>query len=226
MSGTKSAFISICEDLEINMDTMKEDPTSFLKACHAKSRWLAAELDKKTTLTDMESEFKQKAYKNKEAVTQADIVYNEILDIILDQEPEVIAVLLGKMTDINGIAANQVRSHAIRASDKEHLSKKHLHYMYVQLKTCYDAYVKFLQMFNPESIKGVGIIPSKSGNYGTDNVSGVKLYSYTVDGEYVANPFRVAKMLGLSIKHWMDLNDILEEADFQIGDHVVTRKEI
>ena len=76
------------------------------------------------------------------------------------------------------------------------------------------------------------VLPVKSGNY-SDNSSatGVKLYEFTLidkEGRSVTypSPYTVARKLGLDIKHYMDLPELLEQHNFFVNGFKVKMEEM
>lgn len=227
MADKKNEFITICNDLDIDHSDMMEDPRAFIKRVIDKSKWLETELTKKNSLNDIEVEFKKDAYKNEPAKARAEEIMSHFMDVLAAEDPAVIANLIPMLSEMTQFASNTVRAMSIRSSSKPHLSKKHLHVLYINLKKCYDAYVGFMKLFHGDLIGIPPVIPAKSGNYGTDSSgSGIKIYCYIIDGERYFNPFTVARMLGVEIKHYMDLTDMVEQNNGELMGVKITLEEI
>jgi hypothetical protein len=84
-----------------------------------------------------------------------------------------------------------------------------------------------MQFFAPDDIyKHCPVIPPKKGNYSDHSLnSGIKTYEFIIDDVSWINPFPVAKLLGIDMKHYMDLpdaiNKILADGNEKINGHVV-----
>lgn len=224
----KNAFQSILKDLEIEFDDMMDPDgaTDFIERVVKKAKELEEQLDKKNSIVDVETDFKKVSYRDADARRQAAVVYNQILDLILEQDAATIANLVNLFPDIVGIANGQLRTEALRTSGQEVLTKKHLHEMYISLKAGYDAYIGFMKLMYAESIpKNPPMIKSKSGNYSTGS-SGMKVYVIIIDDEVVQNPFRAAKELGLEITHYMDVVEIVQNSDGYIRGKKVQALEV
>jgi hypothetical protein len=59
------------------------------------------------------------------------------------------------------------------------------------------------------------VIPGKSGNYKEE--SGIYYYKFIIDGESYLSPFRVASILGIQIKDYMDLLEIIQKNPDKYG---------
>jgi hypothetical protein len=220
-------FYTICKDLGIEYDDMLTDPKSFIRRVVDKATWISNELSKTNTLATIEDEFKSAARKNEPAKLRAEQIYNDILDIIAKEDAEVLVNLLPMLAEVTQFASNNVRAMSIRSSSTPHLSKRHLHLLYIDLKKCYDAYIGFMRLFHGADIGKPPIIPSKSGNYSSGSAgTGVKIYTYTIGKEKFRNPYEVAKMLGVDIKHYMDLTDIINANNGVVNGTKVKMEEI
>lgn len=215
-------FQSICDELDIDTTDMMDKPHQFIERIMTVAKRLGDDLERKTNLTDLEHDFKVKARGNPDAKARAEEIYSNLLDTLLEESPEVLANFINLIPDLTQFVVSNVRTHAIRDTDGVFLNKKQLHMQYIRLKKCYDAYTPFVKMFN--DVKFTPIMPAKSGNYGTPG--GVKTYIFTVDGIEVVNPYKVAKKLGLEIKFYMDLIEIIDKNDGVIAGHVVEYTEV
>lgn len=211
-------------DLDIPFDDMYDNPKEFSDRVIRKARELSAQLDKKNSLSVIEEEFKTKALRNKDAKERAEELHSRILDLVVGEDPEVLANLIGMLHDIETTVSNEVKAMAIRQVSVNNLSKRHIHLMYMRLKKGFDAYVGFMNLMFDIKLPAV---PAKPGNYSDDyQTSGVKIYRIYIEDELegeimLQNPFIAAKMLGLNIKFWSDFFDIVREADGVVmGKHV------
>ncbi len=218
-----NTFKTVCEQLDIDMDLMESDPAAFIQIVHRKAMDLGAELKHKNSLQDIETSFKAEARRNAEAMDRAQEIFDKIMDLVSDEEPEVIANLLPRMAEITQVANNQVRSMAIRKNTRGFLNKKQLHLLYVSLKKTYDAYVDFMKMFG--KIERAPMIPAITGNYGAES-SSVRTFLVYVDGEELISPYIAARRLGLEITHYMDMIEIIDNSDGTIAGKNVHYKEV
>jgi len=216
-------------DLEIPYEDMFVNREEFSKRVQRKARELSAQLDRKTPLADVESAFKAKSHRNEDAKNKAKEIYSQILDLVVGEDPEVLANLLQMLTGVSTTVENEVRAMAIREASDQILSKRHVHLLYQRLQKGYDVYVKFCKLMYSENYS---LIPSKPGNY-ADNTgsSGIKIYRIYVTNEtgeeiMFMNPFPCAKYLGVEIKFFMDLFEILEENDYEIKGRKVRLQEV
>ena len=201
-------------DLEIQFDDMYDDPKAFSDRVLRKSRDLAAQLDRKQSLSTIEEEFRNKSLRNKDAKEKAEEIHSRILDLVVGEDPEVLANLIPMLHDIESTISNEVKAMAIRQVASTRLSKRHIHLMYMRLKKGIDAYVGFMDLMFDIKLP---TIPAKPGNYSDDyQTSGVKIYRIYIQDELegeimLQNPFAAAKLLGLEVKFWLDFFDIVKE---------------
>ena len=215
-------------DLGIDFDDMFQNREEFVKRVQRKARELAASLDRKTPLADIEHAFKAKAYKNKEAALAAEELFSKILDLVVGKDPEVLVHLLNKLPSLETMIENEVRGMAMRESQSQILSKRHIHLLYMRLKKGFDMYIKFCEMIYNERYAA---IPAKSGNYSDDNgITNTKIYRIFIehDGNEVMlmNPWEAAKYLGVEIVFYMDLIEMIQENEGKIKNFNVRLMEV
>lgn len=213
-------------DLGIEYEDMFENRAEFVKRVQRKARELAAQLDRKTPLADMEHNFKAKALKNKDAAAEAEEIFTRILDLVVGKDPEVLVHLLNKIPTLQTMIENEVRGMAMRESQSQVLSKRHTHLLYMRLKKGFDSYVKFCDLIYSEKYAA---IPAKSGNYSDDGVTGTKIYRIYVTGEeeiMFLNPWECAHYLGVEISFYLDLIEMIKENNGKIKDFVVHLEEV
>lgn len=209
MANAKEQFNQVLADLEVDSSDMMDDPKKFIDRVVAKSKELAKQLDSKGTLSEHERTFKEKAMKNTSAKEKAEELYEEIYALIADQDPEVLVNLMPLITDITSMMNSSVRSMSMRSGNVTTLSKKQINLLYIKLKKTYETYIQFMEFFQPDAIYSHNpVIPPKKGNYSDhSSTSGIKTYEFIIDGVSWINPFPVAKLLEIEIKHYMDLPD-------------------
>jgi hypothetical protein len=220
-------------DLDIQFDDMFENHEEFAKRVTRKARELAAQLDRKTPLADVEADFKAKAYQNKDAKAEASELHGQILALLQDRSPEVLANLLQMMPSISDSISNEVKGMAIRNSNSQVLSKRHIHMMYTRLKKGYDTYVTFVKMMEGILLPA---IPAKSGNFGDDSaITGTKIHRIYVmqtdeNGKefemMYTNPWTCARHLGLEIKFYSDLIDMIVDNNYEIKGKAIRLEEV
>ena len=213
MPNQKEIFNQVLADLEIDNSDMMDNPKPFIDKVIAKSKELAKQLDAKGTLSEHERTFKEKAMKNTEAKAKAEELYEQIYALVADQDPEVLVNLLGFFPEVTSMMASSIRSMSMRSGNVTTLSKKQINLLYIKLKKTYETYITFMQFFSPELIyKNPPVIPPKKGNYSDHSAtSGIKTYLFIIDGAEWINPFPVAKLLGIDMKHYMDLPQAIEK---------------
>jgi hypothetical protein len=200
-------------DLEVDFSDMLTDPNTFIKRVVSKSRELAAELDKKNNLGEIESRYKANCYRNKEAADRAEELKAQIMSMIFAETPEVIANLLPMFAELTGDMANEVRTASFRASNVSYLPKRMILDHYIRLKKMYEAYINFAKLMYPDELKKVlpPTIPPKTGNYGTGE-NHKTLYHAVIDGETYINPYEAGRILGVEVNHYMDIVDAIRAA--------------
>ena len=208
MSEEKNQVSIILEDLEVNSEDMMSDPKAFIVRIIKKSKELAAILDSKSTISEHERVFKEKAYKNEAAKDKAQEIFDSFYSVIVEQEPEVLVNLLTMFADLISVANSSVRSMSMRTSGSAALSKKQINLLYIKLKKTYETYISFMKLFHSTEIGMPPVIPPKKGNFSSDySSSGIKTFEYILDGLSFINPFVVANKLGLKVSHYMDLSE-------------------
>jgi hypothetical protein len=220
-------------DLGIQYDDMYTNQEEFSKRVTRKARELAAQLDKKTPLADIEHDFKAKAYKNQEARDEAEELFNQMLVMLHGRDPEVLANLLLKISPLGDSINNEVKGMAIRNANSQILSKRHIHLMYTRLKKGYDSYVTFVKLMDNKLLPA---IPAKSGNFGDDAaITKTKIYRiYITETDesgkefevMFLNPWECATYLGLEIKFYFDLIEMIEQNDYVIKGKAIRLVEV
>lgn len=190
-----------------------DDTPKFIEACVSACRELGKQLDASGSQADIVEKFRDKSRSNKDAVEQANDIYDQLVSLISDLDPEVVSNLIPKLTELTQYANNIVTTSAMRESGIKHVSKKIVHAQYKAIKEGYEDALSLLKAFFPDKLAQYKrgndyvfpTIPPKQGNY-RDN-SGHKLYSFVIDGETYYQPFKVAKMLGFEhkVKTYMDV---------------------
>ena len=210
MSEEKNQVSIILEDLEVDSSDMMSDPKAFIVRIIKKSKELANILDSKSTISEHERMFKEKAYKNEAAKDKAQEIFDSFYATIVEQEPEVLVNLLTMFADLISVANSSVRSMSMRTSGSAALSKKQINLLYIKLKKTYETYISFMKLFHANEIGVPPVIPPKKGNFSDGySSSGVKTFEFTLDGLDFVNPFVVANKLGLKVDHYMDLPDLI-----------------
>ncbi len=220
-------------DLGIQYDDMYDNRAEFAKRVTRKAREMAAQLDRKTPLADVEAEFKSKAYKNQDAKAEANELHGQILALLHGRDPEVLANLLLMMNSVSDSINNEVKGMAIRNSNSQVLSKRHIHLMYTRLKKGYDTYTQFVKLMHDELLPG---IPAKSGNFGDDSaITKTKIYRIYIgetdeDGKafelMFLNPWECATYLGVEIKFYLDLIEMIQDNNFEIKGKAIRLEEV
>lgn len=213
MPNQKEQFNQVLADLEIDSSDMMTEPKKFIDRVVAKSKELAKQLDARSTISEHERMFKESAMKNVEAKAKAAELHEQIYSLIAEQDPEVLVNLLPLMTDITSMMGSSIRSMSMRSGNVTTLSKRQINLLYSKLKKTYETYITFMEFFDAENIyKHNPVIPPKKGNYSDHSISsGIKTYKFMIDGNEWINPFPVAKLLGIEIKHYMDLPDAIRK---------------
>lgn len=224
--NSKAQFSQVLEDLEVDYSDMMDNPKAFIARVYAKAQELARQLDAKSSLVESERTFKEKALKNKDAEQKAEILYEHIMDLLVDQDPEVLVHLLGMFPELTSTASNSVRSMAMRTGNVTSLSKRQINNLYIKLKDTYEAYINFMKLMHKDEIGVPPVIVAKKGNFSDYSANGIRYFEFLVDGYQYTNPFPVAKMLGIKIKFYMDLPDEIEklqggDSSVQINGHDV-----
>jgi hypothetical protein len=227
MSNAKEQFNQVLADLEVDSSDMMDNPKKFIDRVIAKSKELAKQLDARGTLAEHERLFKDNAVKNVDAKAKAEEIYEIISQLIAEQDAEVLVNLLPLMTDVTSMMSSSIRSMSMRSGNVTTLSKKQINMLYIKLKKTYETYITFMEFFDPDKIyKSNPVIPPKKGNYSDHSVSsGIKTFIFMIDGNEWINPFPVAKLLGITMKHYMDLPDAIRRlqpnGDEKINGHEV-----
>jgi predicted house-cleaning noncanonical NTP pyrophosphatase (MazG superfamily) len=212
-ANAKEQFNQVLADLEVDSSDMMDNPKQFIDRVIAKSKELAKQLDARGTLSEHERTFKEKAMKNTDAKAKAEVLYEQIYELIADQDPEVLVNLMPLIADITSMMNSSIRSMSMRSGNVTTLSKRQINLLYIKLKKTYETYIQFMQFFQPEMIyKQPPVIPPKKGNYSDHSAtSGIKTYQFIIDGAEWINPFPVAKLLEIEMKHYMDLPDAIRK---------------
>lgn len=232
MPNQKELFNQVLADLEISSEGMMDDPKPFIDRVIAKSKELAQQLDSRSTMSEHERLFKDNSLKNDDARKKAEEVFEQIYSIIAEQDAEVLVNLLPMMTDITSMMTSSIRSMSMRAGNVTTLSKRQINLLYIKLKKTYETYITFMQFFAPEKIyKTCPVIPPKKGNFSDHSAtSGIRTFEFIIDGVSWINPFPVAKLLDIEMKHYMDLPDAIRrlqpEGGEEINGHKVELKDI
>jgi hypothetical protein len=227
MPNQKEMFNQVLADLEVDSSDMMDNPKPFIDRVIAKSKELAKQLDARGTLAEHERLFKENAVKNVDAKAKAEEIYETISQLIAEQDAEVLVNLLPLMTDVTAMMSSSIRSMSMRSGNVTTLSKKQINMLYIKLKKTYETYVTFMEFFTPEKLyKNMPVIPPKKGNYSDHSVSsGIKTFIFMIDGKEWINPFPVAKLLNIEMKHYMDLPDAIRKlqpnGDEKINGHEV-----
>ncbi len=214
----KSLIAQAMEDLQITTDDMQTDPKAFIKRIMNKAAWLESQLKKPNSLSDIEEDFKSKAFKNTEAKVKAQQVISKIMNLIFEEDIEVVANILTMFPEVTSTANNMVKSMSIRQSNTEVYTKRELHLMYMALKKGYEHYIRFMEVFYADKLPKVPpVIRGLSGNYVERSSSGIKTYIYTLDGEEYTNAYSVARKLGIQerVSFYLDLVEICESGEFE-----------
>lgn len=209
MSNSKDMFNQVLEDLELDARDMMTSPKDFISRVYAKSLELARQLDAKSTISEYERTFKDKAMKNETAKHVAKVLFDKFYTEISEQEPEVLVNFLAMLPDITSMCQSSIRSMSMRSGDIAGLSKKQINLMYIRLKKTYETYIDFMKLFHEDEIGIPPVIVPKKGNF-SDSGAGIKTYAFIVDGDVWYNPFPVAKKLGINMQHYMDLPDAIK----------------
>lgn len=200
------------EDLDVDSSDMMDNPKAFIIRMYAKSKDLAAQLDSKSSMSEHERLFKVEAYKNEAAKEKAQEIFEHFSTIISEQEPEVLVNLLTLFPELTSMAQSSVRSMSMRTSGTATLSKKQINLLYIKLKKTYETYINYMKLFQADKIGIPPVIVAKKGNYSDySGTSGIKTFEFIIDNVSYINPFSVAKKLDLTVKHYMDLPEILQE---------------
>ena len=232
MPNQKEIFIQVLADLEISSEGMIEDPKPFIDRVIAKSLELSKQLETRSTMSEHERLFKDNSLKNVDAKKKADEVFEQIYSIIAEQDAEVLVNLLPMMTDITSMMTSSIRSMSMRAGNVTTLSKRQINLLYIKLKNTYEKYITFMEFFAPDKIyKHNPVIPPKKGNFSDHSAtSGIRTFEFIIDGTSWINPFTVAKLLNIEMKHYMDLPDAIRRlqpvGDEEINGHTVQLKDI
>ena len=226
----KDQFSQVLADLETDSSDMMTDPDAFITRVIAKSKELAAQLDAKSTMVEVERTFKEKAMKDSSAKEKAEKIFNEFYDILAEQDSAVQVHFMGLLPELMKLCNSSIRSMSMRTNNVSSLSKRQINLLYIKLKNTYETYIQFMKMFHPDMIpKNPTVIPAKKGNYSDYTAStGIKTYEFWIDGVSYVNPYPVAKMLGIEIVFYMDLPELILEklVDGKINGHEVVLKDI
>ena len=225
MANDKRAFNQVLEDLEVSYDDMMGEETGdakpFIDRVIKKSKELANQLDSKSSLSESERTFRNKALLDEDAKAKAEAIYDSISTVISDQDPEVLVHLISMFPEITAMCQSSIRSMSMRSGNVTALSKRKINAMYIKLRDTYETYITFMKFMYPDRIyKNPPVIPPKKGNYSDYSASvGIREFEFIIDGETWLNPFPVAKRLGIEMKHYMDLPDAIKA--IQKGDETV-----
>lgn len=212
MADKSEMFSQVLEDLQVDASDMMTEPKKFIQRVMLKANELAKQLDAKSTLSDVERAFKEKALKNEDAFNKAEEIFNEFYNKVSELEPEVLVNLLTMIPDLLSMANSSVRSMSMRTSGTAQLSKKQVNLLYIRLKNLYEAYITFMKFFHPDEIGTPPVIVAKKGNFSDfSSTSGIKVFEFIIDGNSYLNPFSVADKLGIKVKHYMDLPDAITD---------------
>ena len=234
MANQAELFHDILRDLDIVPPTgtsskdyfswIMSDPKEFCKICVRKANELASYLDKKTTVGDLENDFKIKARKDQDAVLRAKKIVDEFETIIANESPEVVVNILDMLGSVTNYAHSIVKSLSMRESGVAYLPKKVVHSQYMRLKSGYESFVGFMKLMHPDAIGIPATIPGKSGNYSepVNSVIGTLYRTYVksdAQSEFIMfdSPYAAAKALGIKIDFYMDLLDMINKSDGQIN---------
>ena len=217
---------TIVEELGIDFSDMMIDPFEFTKRVAAVAELLSAELDKSQTSTDLERKFEETACRNTDARERAKELLDKFLTEVLNESAEVCANVLDLLPDATRSIDSKVKSMGVR-SISPNLSKRQLHAQYTALKKFYDTWVKFaIKLFDgtlmdaimPDKVK-IPILKAKPGNYSERFPEhGAKSYRFYFadsidDDDYAIDPWFVANKLGITIKKWSDLSELIRKGE-------------
>lgn len=210
-----NSVIGIFQDLDIDYSDMQENPKAFALRVFEASKKLGLQLDQKNTLTDFIERFNYEASHDKQAQLVAEDFVARMEEEIYNFTPEVMVNILARMPGLTQEMHSIVRSTAQRKGNL--FSRKRVHGMYVQLRKCYEAHVSFWKMFNEEAMKGVPIMPAKSGNYSDETSRGITEYVFYIGNTEYYNYYNCARVLGIEIKNYMDIVEYFNTHD-KFGD--------
>lgn len=181
-------------------DCWKDNPVELFKRMNKVGDDLVRRLNEPDSMGELTRKFKEKAASNDAAVERAKELLDQINNLILGEDAEVVANLRSMLSKTEALADSIVVTMGIRANSEE-LPKSLLHKMYVNLREFQKMYLKLGDPMlglvkNTDQIEPHDILPAKSGNY-TPKKSSSKIYTYWVDDQNYANPYTVAKLLGI-----------------------------
>jgi hypothetical protein len=225
--NAKNQFSQVLADLEVDSSDMMDNPKAFITRVITKSKELSAQLDARSTIGESEKRFKESALKNKDAQEKAKEIFDNIYDVVSEQEPDVLVNIMALMPDLIQLMNSSVRSMSMRSGNVTSLSKRQINLLYIKLKNTYETYIQFMKLFQPDKIGIPPVIPPKKGNFSDHTATmGIKTFEFVIDGEPWINPFAVAKELGLKIEFYMDLPEMIEKLGPEINGHTVTLNDI
>ena len=214
---SKNHYITVLQDIGIDYSDMETDSAAFCHRCVKAAKDLAFKLDRKETMPEKEASFKKDAYKDVEAAAIAKQIFEQIMNLVVQQTPEVLANLLPMFPEITASLNAQVRSASYRGEAAEGLSKKHLYEMYNTLRKCHEAFVTYKKLVDYEGFMkdptAGALIPAKSGNYGNGGKHTLALYKIVIDGDSYINPFEAARILDVKVTTYMDMVEMIRNIE-------------
>lgn len=218
---SREPMVAIFKDLDIPHADMMDNPAEFAKRLREAAAKLNVELSQKNSIITMEDRFKSNAAKNVEANEFAEKFVDELHDAIMSMDPEVMACILVRLPHITSEIGKTIRAISMRQERKH--SKRRTHLMYNRLRKSYDRYVSFMKMMMPAEIGNPPAIPSRPGNFSSDESTYLE-YEFFIDGEGYLNWYTVANILEVEIKSYMDLVDIFRNSNGKWNGRVIEVK--
>ncbi|UOF81966.1 hypothetical protein [Caudoviricetes sp.] len=201
--ANNQSVVGIFQDLGIDYSDMHSNPGDFARRVADAAKKLGTQLDQKNTLSDYVERFKYDAEHNTQAKEIADNFVARMEEEVYNFTPEVMVNILAQMPHLMQEMHGIVRATAQRKGN--FFSRRRIHAMYVRIRKAYEAHVDFYKMFDAEAVKGVPIIPARSGNYSDDSSLGITEYVFFIGTTEYYNYYEAAKVLGIEIKNYMDI---------------------
>jgi len=205
MSSSKN---SIFYDLGIDSSDSLSNPVEFAKKVQAKALQLKEQLSPNASIrvSERTEKFRNKALDNKEAIRDAELALQQILDLVggLTDDSKVhlttMMPLLSRTIngDIEGAAYNEYRD-----EDDEPMDKKTTHMMYIELRRVFNLWVSFQNNYfdgdDTPKFQELSAIPgnfsssqngtARTKSFITFQVDGMEFYSHSGLQRYLNQKF-------------------------------------
>jgi hypothetical protein len=209
MAAQKDNMVGLFQDLGIAEFDWVNDPNGFALLLVEEANKLRKQLQQRNTITDVEERFRYDAVHNSDAVEIAEEFINRFSNELYNFTPEVMVNILARMPVITQELHGIVRATAMRKGQL--FSRRRLHGMYIRIRKMYESYTAFYKSFDPDTMKGVPLIPALPGNYSDDSSLGITEYVFYIGTTQFYNYYNCARILGIQIASYMDLVEYFEK---------------